>query len=120
MCDKVCASVHFFKDPLRVSLAFSTVGSAQLFEGIFEGNCMFANRSEQLTLIGAIMVAVGAFAPMVEVARLGAVSYADASGNEVYMLIAASLAAAGLIVAGKKQFSIFAVLVADAETFRIR
>ncbi len=71
---------------------------------------MFANRSEQLTLIGAIMVAVGAFAPMVEVARLGAVSYADASGNEVYMLIAASLAAAGLIVAGKKQFSIFAVL----------
>lgn len=72
---------------------------------------MFANRSEQLTLVGAIMLAIGAFAPMVEIARLGTVSYADASGNEVYLLIASALAAAGLIVAGKKQFSIFAVIL---------
>ncbi len=73
---------------------------------------MFAKRSEQLTLVGSILLAVGAFAPMIDLARLGTVSYADASGNEVYLLIVAGLAASGLIVAGKKQFSIFAVLLA--------
>ncbi|MEX0298882.1 MAG: hypothetical protein AB3N28_07415 [Kordiimonas sp.] len=73
---------------------------------------MFAKRSEQLTLVGSIMLAVGAFAPMINLAGLGTVSYADASGNEVYLLVIAGLAAAGLIVAGKKQFSIFAVLLA--------
>ena len=72
---------------------------------------MFSNRSEQLTFLGSVMVAIGAFAPMIAIGRLGTVSYADAADPEVYLLVAAALAASALIVAGKRKFTLVATAI---------
>ncbi len=70
---------------------------------------MFTKTSERLTLTGAILITIGAFAPMIALSRLGTVSYADAS-NGVYLLLLAAIAAAALIVVKLEKFSPYAVL----------
>lgn len=52
------------------------------------------------------MVAVGAFMPMIDIAGLNKVSYADASSPEVYLLVVLAIAASVLIFVGKRGLSI--------------
>jgi len=73
---------------------------------------MFVNNAERLTLAGSILLAVGAFAPMIKLGVLGTVSYADAASPEVYLLVLAGLAASGLIVAKLQKFTVFAMIAA--------
>lgn len=48
---------------------------------------MAQNRNHLLTYVGAVMVIVGAFAPLVTLPAIGAVSYYDAANPEVFLLI---------------------------------
>jgi len=63
-------------------------------------------RNDYLTMAGSLMVAVGAFMPMINIAGLNKVSYADASSPEVYLLVVLALAASALIFMGKRGLSI--------------
>ena len=67
-------------------------------------------RNDFITIIGSLMVASGAFMPMVNVAGLNEVSYADAADPEVYLLVLAAIAASVLIIIDKRKFSLFAAL----------
>lgn len=73
---------------------------------------MFVNNAERLTLAGSILLAIGAFAPMIKLGALGTVSYADAASPEVYLLVIAGLAGSGLIAAKMQKFTLFATLAA--------
>ncbi|MCG8507548.1 MAG: hypothetical protein MI755_23290 [Sphingomonadales bacterium] len=48
---------------------------------------MSQNRNHLLTYLGGLMVVVGAFAPLVKLPAIGAVSYYDAANPEVFLLI---------------------------------
>ncbi len=63
-------------------------------------------RNDYLTMAGSLMVAVGAFMPMIKIAGVNEVSYADASSPEVYLLVGFALAASILIFIGKRGLSI--------------
>jgi len=63
-------------------------------------------RNDYLTMAGSLMVAVGAFMPMINIAGLNKVSYADASSPEVYLLVVLAVAASILIFMGKRSLSI--------------
>lgn len=54
-------------------------------------------RNEILTLVGAMMVAVGAFMPMINIGGFGTMSYADAADPEVYLLVLFALGAAVML-----------------------
>lgn len=72
---------------------------------------MFVKRSEQITLAGSILLAVGVFLPMVNIGGLGTVSYADATDPEVYLLVVAALASSGMIAASKQRLAIVPMLI---------
>jgi len=63
-------------------------------------------KNDYLTIAGSLMVAVGAFMPMINIAGLNKVSYADASSPEVYLLVLSAVAASALIFLGKRGLSI--------------
>ncbi|SDE36621.1 MULTISPECIES: hypothetical protein [Kordiimonas] len=67
-------------------------------------------RNDIITLVGSLMVAIGAFLPMVEIGRIGTMSYADAADPEVYLLVAFALAATVVIFLDKRKFSLFAAI----------
>ncbi|WP_262695477.1 hypothetical protein [Kordiimonas aquimaris] len=71
---------------------------------------MTLNNKDYMTIAGALMVAVGAFSPMINISGLKTVTYADAADPQVYVLVILALVAGGLIFAGKQSLSMFAAL----------
>jgi uncharacterized membrane protein YgdD (TMEM256/DUF423 family) len=67
-------------------------------------------QNDFITITGSLMVAVGAFMPMIDLKGLANVAYADAAEPEVYLLVALALAASGVIFASKRRFSLFAAI----------
>ena len=67
-------------------------------------------KNDFITIAGSVLVAVGAYAPMISLGRLGDVSYADASKPEVYGLIFLAILASVLIFANKRKLSMFAAI----------
>jgi len=67
-------------------------------------------KNDFITMAGSVLVAVGAYAPMISLGKLGSVSYADASKPEVYGLVFLAVVASVLIVADKRKFSLFAAV----------
>jgi len=67
-------------------------------------------KNDFITMAGSLLVAVGAYAPMISLGKLGTVSYADASKPEVYGLVFLAVMASVLIVADKRKFSLFAAV----------
>lgn len=67
-------------------------------------------RNDIITIVGSLLVAVCAFMPMIEIARIGTMSYADAAGGKVYALIAFALVAGALVFLDKRKFSLFAAI----------
>ena len=65
-------------------------------------------KNDFITGAGSVLVAVGAYAPMINLAGLGTVSYADASKPEVYGLVLLALLASVVILAGKRGLSMYA------------
>ncbi len=74
---------------------------------------MTLGRNELITIIGSVMVAVGAFMPMINIGGLGTLSYADAADPEVYLLVLFALGAAGMLFVEKlRKFSLVDVVAA--------
>ncbi len=67
-------------------------------------------RNDIITLVGSLMVAIGAFLPMINIGGIGTMSYADAADPEVYLLVAFALAATVVIFLDKRKFSLFAAV----------
>lgn len=67
-------------------------------------------RNDILTLVGSLLVAIGAFMPMITIAGFNDVSYADAADPEVYLLVLLAVAASALVLAGKRGFSLYAAV----------
>jgi|GEM_PF-858931 len=67
-------------------------------------------RNDIITLVGSLMVAIGAFLPMINIGGIGTMSYADAADPEVYLLVAFALAATVVIFLDKRKFSLFAAI----------
>jgi len=65
-------------------------------------------RNDYLTIAGSLMAAVGAFLPMIDLARINKMSYVDAAGGQAYLLVVFALLAAALIFLDKRKFSLFA------------
>ena len=67
-------------------------------------------KNDFITMAGSVLVAIGAYGPMISLGRLGTVSYADATKPEVYGLVFLALVASVLIVADKRKFSMYAAV----------
>ncbi|MFC4349912.1 hypothetical protein ACFO5Q_18830 [Kordiimonas lipolytica] len=67
-------------------------------------------RNDIITLVGSLMVAIGAFLPMINIGGIGTMSYADAADPEVYLLVVFALAASVVIFLDKRNFSLFAAI----------
>lgn len=67
-------------------------------------------RNDYITIVGALMAAIGAFMPMIDLARINKMSYVDAAGGQAYLLVAFALVAAVLVFLKKRKFSLFAAL----------
>ncbi|TNE61248.1 MAG: hypothetical protein EP335_16215 [Alphaproteobacteria bacterium] len=61
-----------------------------------------------IILLGALMAIIGAFSPLLDIARIGSISYADAADPQVYLLLAFAVGAGVLAVMGKKMLSLCA------------
>ena len=66
------------------------------------------SKNDYLTIVGSLMVAVGAFMPMIDLARINKMSYVDAAGGQAYLLVALALLATVLVFLDKRKFSLFA------------
>ncbi|UTW56140.1 hypothetical protein [Kordiimonas sp. SCSIO 12610] len=64
-------------------------------------------KADLILIIGAILTTVGAFSPMLNIAGLQNVSYADAADPEVYLLILLAIAAAVLAAVNMRKFALF-------------
>lgn len=71
---------------------------------------MALNNKGFITIAGSLMAAIGAFSPMINVAGLKTVTYADAADPQVYILVILALLASALIFVGKQSLSMFAAL----------
>lgn len=69
-------------------------------------------KNDYLTIAGSLMVAVGAFMPMIDLARISKMSYVDAAGGQAYLLVAFALAASVLIFLSKRKVGLFAAIAA--------
>lgn len=67
-------------------------------------------RNDIITIVGSLLVAIGAFMPMIKIANIGTMSYADAADPEVYLLVAFALAASVVVFLDKRKFSLFAAI----------
>lgn len=67
-------------------------------------------RNDIITIVGSLLVAIGAFMPMIKIANIGTMSYADAADPEVYLLVAFALAASVVVFLDKRKFSLFAAV----------
>lgn len=67
-----------------------------------------------MTIAGSLMVAIGAFMPMIDLARINKMSYVDAAGGQAYLLVIFALLAGGLVFLDKRKFSLFAAIGAWA------
>lgn len=67
-------------------------------------------RNDYLTIAGSLLVAVGAFMPMIDLARINKMSYVDAAGGQAYLLVAFAVLASVLIFLSKRKFSLFAAI----------
>ncbi len=65
-------------------------------------------KNDYLTLTGSLMVAGGAFMPMIDLARVNKMSYVDAAGGQAYLLVVFALLAAGLVFVGRRKYSLLA------------
>lgn len=62
---------------------------------------MNLERNDLITIVGSVMVAVGAFMPMINIGGIGTLSYADAADPEVYLLVLFALGASGMLFVEK-------------------
>lgn len=67
-------------------------------------------RNDIITIVGSLLAAIGAFMPMIKIANIGTMSYADAADPEVYLLVAFALAASVVVFLDKRKFSLFAAV----------
>ena len=67
-------------------------------------------KNDIITIVGSLLVAVGAFMPMIKIGKLGSISYASAADTGAYVLVAFALAASVLIFADRRKFSLYAVI----------
>ncbi|NVJ96506.1 MAG: hypothetical protein HWE25_00040 [Alphaproteobacteria bacterium] len=58
-------------------------------------------RNDFITIAGSLMVAIGAFLPMLKVAGVATLSYADAADPEVYLLVLFALGASAMLFVEK-------------------
>lgn len=66
------------------------------------------NKADYPVIAGSLMAAIGAFMPMLNIAGLNKVSYADAASPQVYLLVALALVASIALLADKRALSPFA------------
>ena len=74
------------------------------------GKLVNLSRNDLIVIVGAFLAVAGVFLPMVNVGGLGTISYAKAASPEVYLLVACSIAAAGMIFADRRKFSLYAAI----------
>ncbi|MCK0069671.1 hypothetical protein [Kordiimonas laminariae] len=67
-------------------------------------------KNDILLLIAAALTVVGAFGPMINLAGIDTVSYADAASPEVYALVVLALAAPLIGLFKDRKFSLFAAI----------
>lgn len=65
-------------------------------------------KNDYLTMAGSLMVTVGAFMPMIDLARINKMSYVDAAGGQAYLLVAFAFLAAVLVFVDRRKYSLFA------------
>lgn len=66
------------------------------------------DKNDYMTLVGTVLVLIGAYMPMVDLAGLASVTYADAADPEIYLLLLFAVAASVLIILDKRGLSMFA------------
>lgn len=63
-------------------------------------------KADLILIVGAVLTTIGAFSPMLNIAGLQDVSYADAADPEVYLLILCVIAAAAMTIINQRKFAI--------------